>query len=62
MFIRCRNKLSRHEASIPVELLDDLTDWKPIRNAEPTEYPQSPTYTVPTEDGSEPTAQDIPIP
>lgn len=46
MFIRCRNTLSGHEASLPVEVvdLDVMPAWVPLNGATPTDLPEDPTY------------------
>lgn len=49
MWIRCRNTKSGHEASIPTGLLDSgaMSDWKPIKGAEPSAMPGGPTCNTP---------------
>lgn len=44
MWLRCRNTLSGHEASIPVDLVQSLTDWTPIEGAEPSDTFADATY------------------
>lgn len=46
MFIRCRNSLSGHEASIPVDLIltGAMSVWVPLEGAEPSATPADVTY------------------
>lgn len=56
MWLRYRNRLSGHEASLPVEVGPHLPDWEPVDDAEPSEDFQEPTY---TEVNAEP--QELPV-
>lgn len=56
MWLRCRNTLSGHEASIPVDLVESLTDWTPLEGAEP-----SATFADATYDTASPAPVDPPV-
>jgi hypothetical protein len=46
MFLRCRNTLSGHEASIPRDLVKTgaMPDWAPLKGAKPTALADEPVY------------------
>jgi|GEM_PF-3686222 len=54
MWLRCRNNMSGHEASIPVGLVESLTDWTPLKGAKPSDTFEDASY------NTEPSETDVP--
>lgn len=44
MWLRYKNRLSGHEASLPVDVGPHLDDWEPVDGAEPSADFEAPTY------------------
>ncbi len=53
MWLRCRNKRSGHEASIPADLASTLSDWVAIED-KPSDSFQEPTYGEPAKNPAAP--------